>query len=108
MDHGNPESFEKLELFHTRTDLNIKVKDVLQASASAPTYFDNGVDIAFSHYRDGGVEGNCPLLKAIPKAKELFPDAELASALSIAPPRKVGMFFDASCIMTLVMCFLSR
>ena len=88
---SDPESFDTLEIFVTGPPLRFKVKDVLQASSAAPTYFPS-VSIGFSKYIDGGVGGNCPLLKAIPKAKELYPKSQLVSTLSIAPSRKIGKF----------------
>ena len=82
---------EELVLFDTRTESYkfYKTRQVLLASSNAPVYFETPVIIGSKEFVDGGVGGNCPLIQAIPRAKEIFSDkanAKITSALSVAPP----------------------
>ncbi|XP_046840154.1 uncharacterized protein LOC124434311 [Xenia sp. Carnegie-2017] len=77
-----------LVLFDTanKDQKNYKAYEVLLASSNAPFYFDTPVVIGNTKYVDGGLGGNCPLKQAIPRAREIFKNAEIVSVLSIAPP----------------------
>ena len=79
---------EELVLFDTSNEAYkyYKTNQVLLASSNAPVYFDTPVRIGGYEFVDGGVGGNCPLAQAIPRAKEIFPEDKITSALSIAPP----------------------
>ena len=92
IDHSDSESYDTLELFHTKSHLRHKVRNVLRASSNAPCFFLTPVSIGNTQYVDGGVGGNCPLAQAIPRLKQIHPNSEFNSALSIAPPLyKIGM-----------------
>ena len=91
VDHSDPESFDTLEMFDTKSNLRHKVRDVLQASSNAPCFFPTPVNVGRATYVDGGVGGNCPLAQAIPRLRKIHPNSEFNSALSIAPPlTKIG------------------
>ena len=93
IDHSDSESYDTLELFDTRSHLRHKVRNVLRASSNAPCFFPTPVPIGNTQYVDGGVGGNCPLAQAIPRLKQIHPNSEFNSALSIAPPLyKIGMW----------------
>ena len=79
---------EELVLFDTSNEAYkyYKTNQVLLASSNAPVYFDTPVRIGGLEFVDGGVGGNCPLAQAIPRAKEIFPEHKITSALSIATP----------------------
>ena len=79
---------EELVLFDTSNEAYkyYKTIQVLLASSNAPVYFDTPVRIGGLEFVDGGVGGNCPLAQAIPRAKEIFPEHKITSALSIATP----------------------
>ena len=78
---------EELVLFDTRNDIysGYKAEQVLLATSNAPVFFKTPVRIGSNEFVDGGVGGNCPLVQAIPRGKEIF-GAKVRSALSIAPP----------------------
>ncbi|XP_046840613.1 uncharacterized protein LOC124434762 [Xenia sp. Carnegie-2017] len=83
---------EGLVLFDTASEdyWNYKAKEVLLATSNAPVYFDTPVKIGDEYFVDGGIGGNCPLIKAIGRAIKIFASennsARIVSALSIAPP----------------------
>ena len=78
---------EELVLFDTRNDIysGYTAEQVLLATSNAPVFFKTPVRIGSNEFVDGGVGGNCPLVQAIPRGKEIF-GAKVRSALSIAPP----------------------
>ena len=77
---------EELVLFDTKNDHYkfYETRQVLLATAAAPVYFKTPVKIGSHEYVDGGVGGNCPLVQAIPRARELF--GRVKFVLSVAPP----------------------
>ena len=83
---------EGLVLFDTSSEdyWNYKAKEVLLATSNAPVYFDTPVKIGDEYFVDGGIGGNCPLIKAIGRASKIFAiennSAKVVSALSVAPP----------------------
>ena len=78
---------EELVLFDTRNDIynGYTAEQVLLATSNAPVFFKTLVRIGSNEFVEGGVGGNCPLVQAIPRGKEIF-GAKVRSALSIAPP----------------------
>ena len=83
------EPYDCLELFDSCSIKDPSVRDVLLATSNAPTFFKTPSEIEGELYVDGGVGGNCPIIQAIPRMKKIRKNGELASVLSIAPPRNI-------------------
>ena len=84
----------KLEIFDTANvnQQHLSIHEVLMASCDAPRYFKTPVQIGEDEYVDGGVGGNCPLTKAIPRALEIdsYESSHIETVISIAPPPPVS------------------
>ena len=81
---------DKLEIFDT-TNKNqrfFSAIDVLMASSDAPVYFETPYKVGDNNYVDGGLNGNCTLVAALPRLLKIFHDQnpELQTVISIAPP----------------------
>lgn len=78
-----------LEIFDSKSDHPQLVSEVLLGSADAPIFFEIPTKIGGRNYIDGGVQGNCPLGKALPRATKIWPwpDHKIKSVLSLAPPQ---------------------
>jgi len=75
-----------LEIFDSRSEPPQLVSEVLLGSADAPIFFEIPAKIGMKNYIDGGVQGNCPLVEGLPRAKEIWPERKIKSVLSLAPP----------------------
>jgi len=80
------EGQDLLEIFDSKSDPPQLVSEVLLGSADAPIFFEIPAKIGMKNYIDGGVQGNCPLVESLPRAKEIWPECRIKSVLSLAPP----------------------
>ena len=82
MEYHSEEHYDAMEYFDSKSNMNIKVSDVLMATTNCPVLFKTPWYIRGVPYVDGGAGANCPLSLAISRMKKLT-KGRFQSALSI-------------------------